>query len=162
MAILSEGPREHHCHACDGRVEMQRKPGRRDDCSHCGAALHACLNCVLFDPSGSRGCREPQAEDVREKSRGNFCGWFEFKSGAKPRGGADEAANAAASAFFGGVVETEANPMRGFDLERKTSEPDPMARFFAPEPRDAVADLTRAHKAFEALVRKPKKDDEQG
>lgn len=152
---MSEGAPDYRCHACDGRVEFERKPGRRDDCPHCAAALHACLNCTLYDPSSNRGCREPQADDVREKSRGNFCSWFEFKAGPRTSG-ADESAKAAAAAFFGGAAEPESKPIPGFGLEPDASEPDPMARFFAPKPRDAEADRARAHDAFDALVKKPK------
>lgn len=145
MREVDEGRREFHCHACDGRLEIERKPGRRDDCPDCGAALHACLNCALFEPSAHRGCREPQADDVREKARANFCGWFEFKAGRKSPN-TQEAAKAAAAAFFG-ATGSEDKPAA-----------DAMARFFSRKPRDADAERTRAHDAFDALMRKPKED----
>lgn len=147
---------EHHCHACRGRVELERKPGRRDDCPHCGAELHACLNCALYDPNLSRGCREPQADDVREKERANFCGWFEFRQGSGDEADPGEAARAAAAAFFGGGMEKKSNPMRGLLDAREAPAPNPMARFFEPERKDGDAEREKANDAFDGLLGRKK------
>lgn len=74
------------CHHCQNAVPLEGSPGRRDECPHCAAELHVCRNCGLFDPRLSRGCREPQADEVRELERANFCGFFIFREG-KPQGG---------------------------------------------------------------------------
>jgi hypothetical protein len=51
--------------------------GRRDSCPKCSQDSRVCLNCKFHDRSAYRECREEQAEWVKEKDRGNFCGWFE-------------------------------------------------------------------------------------
>jgi hypothetical protein len=90
------------CHACRKQVELEAKPGRRDECPHCAAELHVCLNCSLYDPRLTRGCREPQADEVRELSRANFCSWFTFRVGPPEGSGPTEAekAKAAFEAMF--------------------------------------------------------------
>lgn len=141
----------HRCHKCRAPVELERKPGRRDECRACGAELHVCLNCALFDPSLSRGCRESQADDVREKDRANFCAWFEFRSTERDEsaeGGAAEAARA----FFGMSSKPE-KPRFAFKQE---SEPvdNPLKRFFEPERKSDDEERARASDAFEALFTK--------
>jgi hypothetical protein len=91
------GP-QYFCHACAKQVVLLGKPGRRDECSHCGAELHVCLNCELYDPRLTRGCREPQADEVRDLARANFCSWFTFRSGA-PEGNKQSEQDKAKSAF---------------------------------------------------------------
>ena len=80
--MLERGRPTYFCHHCAKQVEIEAKPGRRDECPHCGSELHVCLNCSLYDPKLSRGCREPQADEVRELARANFCSWFTFREGA--------------------------------------------------------------------------------
>ena len=43
----------HVCHACRKELDLgvAASAGRRDDCPHCRAALHACLNCHAYDAS---------------------------------------------------------------------------------------------------------------
>jgi hypothetical protein len=50
--------------------------GRREVCPSCGADLHCCLNCACYDPHAPQQCREPQAQRVSDKERGNFCDEF--------------------------------------------------------------------------------------
>jgi len=38
--------------------------------------------CVEYDTSYAKHCREPIAEEVREKTRANFCDFFKPKAGA--------------------------------------------------------------------------------
>jgi hypothetical protein len=66
------------CHACKKSLAVGREVGRRDECPHCSADLHCCLNCRFYDRSAPKQCREPQAELVREKDKANFCGFFVF------------------------------------------------------------------------------------
>ena len=70
------------CHACGQELQIERKVGRSEICSHCGADLHVCLNCLFFSPTDYNQCREPQAERVVEKSRSNFCDYFTLADGA--------------------------------------------------------------------------------
>ena len=51
--------------------------GFRDECPHCHADLHICLNCRFYDTSSYGECREPSAQRVKEKDRNNHCEYFE-------------------------------------------------------------------------------------
>lgn len=83
------------CFACKKPLDVGRETGRRDECPHCRADLHCCLNCRFHDPSAPKQCREPQADLVREKDRANFCDFFAFReSAAGPAGDAGSARKA--------------------------------------------------------------------
>jgi hypothetical protein len=77
------------CHACkqiwDGPPGTQ--PGRGETCVKCGADLHCCLNCSLFDHS-SYICTSRTTEPVKDKEKRNFCDEFQLgtKAGSKPSG----------------------------------------------------------------------------
>jgi hypothetical protein len=75
----------HVCHACRREVDLGETgaAGRRDECPHCRAALHACLNCHAYDESMRYGCREPQAEPPSDKERANACDLFVFRKGER-------------------------------------------------------------------------------
>lgn len=94
----------HRCHACGALIELSGAPGRRDECERCGAELHVCLNCAHHDATLTRGCRENQAEPVRDVARSNFCGWFTFRlasdDDAAPRPDPAEEARRAFDALF--------------------------------------------------------------
>jgi hypothetical protein len=66
------------CHACKKSLDLGHEISRRDECPHCHADLHCCLNCRFFDRTAPKQCREPQAELVRVKDKANFCGFFVF------------------------------------------------------------------------------------
>ena len=70
------------CHSCKKALDLGREVGRRDECPHCHADLHCCLNCRFHDRSAPKQCREPQADLVREKDKANFCDLFVFHSAA--------------------------------------------------------------------------------
>jgi hypothetical protein len=80
------------CHACgavwDGSPGTP--PGRNETCASCGADLHVCLNCKLYDPSASRQCSSSTTEAVKDKQKRNFCDEFEFTSQAGGRGSQGE------------------------------------------------------------------------
>jgi hypothetical protein len=75
----------HVCHACRKEVDLgvAGTAGRRDDCPHCRAPLHCCLNCHAYDETMRYGCREPQAEPPSDKERANACELFVFKKGER-------------------------------------------------------------------------------
>jgi DNA-directed RNA polymerase subunit RPC12/RpoP len=98
MFEVATGKPQYFCHHCHKEVFLDSKPGRRDECSHCGSELHVCLNCELYDARLTRGCREPQAEEVRDKARANFCDWFSYRPG-KPAGEGPSEADKAKAAF---------------------------------------------------------------
>lgn len=92
------------CWRCAGPLgELPRPLPRAAACPGCGADLHVCRMCRFHDPSKSRGCREPVAEDVRDRERANFCGYFEASPGAGDgrREAEARAARAALDALFG-------------------------------------------------------------
>ena len=73
------------CHRCGREITLEGKIGQREVCPGCGADLHCCRNCAFYDPGAYNQCREPQAERVPEKDRGNFCDWFRFRDAAAGR-----------------------------------------------------------------------------
>ena len=51
---------------------------RLDECPGCQAELHVCKMCEFFDPTVAKSCREPVAEEVRDKDCANFCDYFKL------------------------------------------------------------------------------------
>ena len=68
------------CHKCKHSWEFEPPMGRRDECPSCGLDSRVCLNCRFYDRSAYHECREEQAEWVKEKNSGNFCGFFDATS----------------------------------------------------------------------------------
>lgn len=66
-------------------VKVGVKVGRRDSCPHCGADLHVCKNCRLYDPNIHNQCREPEAAYIRDREAANFCAHFDFRDDAQPK-----------------------------------------------------------------------------
>lgn len=64
------------CHQCKKEVPILGVVGRREECPFCRADLHVCMNCAHYDTKAYNECREPQADRVLEKDRGNFCDFF--------------------------------------------------------------------------------------
>ena len=48
-------------------------------CSHCGSDLHTCSNCLHFDTSLPKECRQPVPERVAKKRARNECTFFSPK-----------------------------------------------------------------------------------
>ena len=92
------------CWKCGSSLESLSLPLRRqDECRACGADLHACRLCRFHDPAVAKSCREPVAEEVKDKTRANFCDYFQPRAGAF-NAVPDEAAQARArlESLFGG------------------------------------------------------------
>jgi len=71
------------CWKCGSSLAALSLPLRRlDECRQCRAELHVCRLCVDYAPGLAKQCREPTAEEVRDKTAANFCDHFQ------PRGGA--------------------------------------------------------------------------
>jgi hypothetical protein len=81
------------CFACDTAIEVAAgdRVGFRDSCDRCRADLHVCRNCELRDPGAQNECREPNAEWVSDRERGNHCEYFT----PSDRGGGEQAQAAA-------------------------------------------------------------------
>ncbi len=92
------------CWKCGAELEALTLPfGRRDECPACRAELHVCRLCEFYDRSKAKHCREPIADEVSDKTRANFCGYFRARPGAWQA--PDEAASrakAALDSLFGG------------------------------------------------------------
>ncbi len=83
----------HHlvCWNCGTSLAQLSLPLRRlDECPKCRAELHVCKLCVDYDTRVAKHCREPTAEEVRDKTKANFCDFY------KPREGAYTAPNTSA------------------------------------------------------------------
>lgn len=91
------------CHHCGAQLEMRGKPSRDDNCPECHHDLRVCRNCRHFDAGAWHQCRENQADEVRDKDRGNFCDWFAFRedgpSSPAPGTGGASAGDKAREAF---------------------------------------------------------------
>lgn len=75
------------CHHCGKDIGKLERVGRRNTCLHCGADLHCCLNCEFYEPNHNNQCRESDAERQVDKSVGNFCDYFSYRSGLPKAGG---------------------------------------------------------------------------
>lgn len=71
------------CWKCGGSLSALSLPLRRlDECPTCRAELHVCRLCVDYEPRVAKHCREPTAEEVRDKTRANFCDHFKPRAAA--------------------------------------------------------------------------------
>ena len=101
------------CWKCGESLADFTLPLRRlEECRKCAAELHVCKLCEWYSISVAKHCREPIAEEVKDKERANFCDYF------KPRPDAHVAKDVAASskaradldALFGGGAKSVAEP----------------------------------------------------
>jgi len=95
--------------------------GRRDECPHCRRDARICYNCRFYDPVAYRECREPQAEWVKEKVTGNFCGYFSASTQQRSQSASD-ATRSKLDALFGGgpmVDSPKASPEANLSEELK-------------------------------------------
>jgi hypothetical protein len=71
------------CWKCGAALAALSLPLRRlDECPKCRAELHVCRLCIEYDTRVAKHCREPTAEEVRDKERANFCDFFKPRAGA--------------------------------------------------------------------------------
>lgn len=91
------------CWRCGASLAALSLPfSRTDECRACGAPLHVCRMCRFYDTTKARSCAEPVADEVQDKERANFCGYFEPAPGRfRPAGIAAEGARSALEALFG-------------------------------------------------------------
>ncbi len=69
------------CAKCGKEIEIEERVMRRDECPHCGADLHSCVQCRFYSPGRHNDCAEPVSEPVSDKENANFCDWFSFEGG---------------------------------------------------------------------------------
>jgi hypothetical protein len=97
------------CWKCGASLAALTLPLRRlEECPACHAELHVCRMCVDYDTAVAKSCREPIAEEVKEKDRANFCDYFKPRPDAyRPRDqSAELKSRTALDAMFGGQAGT--------------------------------------------------------
>jgi len=111
-----------NCWKCGHALDDMPMPlRRRDECPACGVDLHVCRMCEFYATSVAKSCREPVAEEVTDKERANFCGYFRGLPGVHAAGGVGEAeaARAQLEAMFG-VESNDAESL----VDRKRAQAD--------------------------------------
>lgn len=101
---------------------------RRAECRSCRTELHVCRMCRFFDPGVAKSCRETVADEVNDKERANFCGYFMPRAGAHAPAATQAARDARAQleALFGASAPAvDAQAGRG-----------PLEELFAPRKPD--------------------------
>ncbi len=93
------------CWKCGASIKDLPLPlGRRAECLVCRAELHVCRMCRFYDTQVAKACREPMAEEVKDKEWANFCDWFQPRPDAhQPRKDRSRAARVDLEALFGGT-----------------------------------------------------------
>jgi len=90
------------CWKCGTAWQGSGRFARLEACRHCGAELHVCVMCGLYDPHTAERCREERAEPPRDRTQANFCDYFVARPGAytgeQPT---DTGARSALDALFG-------------------------------------------------------------
>ena len=92
------------CWKCGVSLADYSLPLRRlEECRSCRSELHVCRMCQFYDTSKAKHCREPIAEEVKDKIHANFCDYFQPDAGAYQPGelSAAERARAELEALFG-------------------------------------------------------------
>ena len=91
------------CHECGLIIEREdgKRIGRSDECERCHFDLHSCLMCIFYSPGAYNDCSEPVAERVSEKSRSNFCDYFEITSDQHKKKDTRSEERSKAEALFG-------------------------------------------------------------
>jgi hypothetical protein len=93
------------CWKCGASLAQLSLPLQRaDECKKCGAQLHVCKLCEWYCVTVAKQCREPIAEEVKDKEHANFCDYFKPRAGAYSGTGTEAAGKAKAEldALFGG------------------------------------------------------------
>jgi len=92
------------CWKCGVSLADYSLPLRRiEECRACRAELHACRMCEFYDTAKAKHCREPIADEVKDKERANFCDYFRPTASAYQAGAttAAERARLELEALFG-------------------------------------------------------------
>jgi len=91
------------CWKCGASLAALTLPlSRTDSCRTCRAEVHVCRMCRFYDSSKAKSCAEPVADEVRDKERANFCGYFEPAEGRfKPKAAVTDRGKDALEALFG-------------------------------------------------------------
>ena len=107
------------CHQCHHQWTVEEIPGRRDECPQCQWDVRVCLNCQFYSPTAYRECSETQAEWVKEKTQGNFCGYFKPAAQRDKPLAPDNSRGALDQLFKDGGAEKDNRPKSLDDLFKK-------------------------------------------
>ncbi len=90
------------CWRCGASLAALTLPlSRTDSCRACRAEVHVCRMCRFYDTRKAKSCAEPVADDVGDKERANFCGYFEAAPGRYiPKAAATDQGKDALEALF--------------------------------------------------------------
>ena len=95
------------CWKCGASLAQLTLPLLRlDACKQCGAELHVCRQCLFYDVTVAKHCRETIAEEVRDKQRANFCDYFSLNSHAYQPAGSGGTSLTALEELFGAKSRT--------------------------------------------------------
>ena len=98
------------CYRCGYSLAELSLPLRRlETCPDCGIELHVCRMCQHYRTGIPKQCGEDDAEEVREKTRANFCDFFKPAAGRYDPG-IEEASSAARSQLDDLFGTTEGAP----------------------------------------------------
>ena len=109
------------CQSCGAAVTVADPVPRESSCESCRHDYRACRQCRHFDTSRNNACRETEADPVEDKSRRNFCEFFDFNP-APFRGVAPDAnREARARAGLAGLFKSDiaAPPDRATDARAR-------------------------------------------
>src|SRR6185312_15418691 len=97
---------------------------RLEECPSCHSELHVCRLCVEYDTSKAKHCREPTAEEVRDKEHANFCDFFKPRPNAwtPPNTGEVSRSKSELEALFGQKDAGAGAPATPADEGRKKLE----------------------------------------
>lgn len=110
---MVEAESEFVCWRCGASIAEHPLPlSRYAECAVCRAELHVCRLCRWYDPAVAHACREPVAEEVKDKTRANFCGYFQARPNAHAPDTAAQQQNAEQrlAELFGDSVHAESEP----------------------------------------------------
>lgn len=65
-----------YCWHCGHPLGAEDYP-RTGECPQCRRQTHVCRNCRFYRPGLHNDCQEPVAEAVTDKTRANFCDYFQ-------------------------------------------------------------------------------------
>jgi hypothetical protein len=94
---------------------------RLEECKKCGAELHVCKMCEWYSIAVAKHCREPIAEEVKDKERANFCDYFKPRPNAWSDAGTTAATKAKGeldALFAGRAADTTATAPSAADRAR--------------------------------------------
>ena len=100
------------CWKCGASLAALTLPLRRlEVCRACNADLHCCRFCEFHDVTVAKQCREPVAEEVKDRTRANFCDYFRPRPAAwSAPDPAAKTARADVEALFSGGSDESGGP----------------------------------------------------